>query len=141
MVTDSGFSERELEAMRQRAEELKAERGGRKRVDDERAALDAIAAMDESDRVIAERIHAIVLRVAPHLRPRTWYGFPAYADGKQVVCFFKSAEKGESRYAELGFNEVATLDDPPMWPTVYAIVEWTPDVERRVESLIADAVD
>jgi hypothetical protein len=135
-----GFTEREREAMRQRAEELRAEgRGGDKKADDLQAVLDAIADMTDADRVLAERLHAIVIRVAPHLHVKTWYGFPAYAEGKKVVCFFKSAEKGEARYAELGFNDIAQLDDGPMWPTAYALTEWTPEVGERVEQLVKTA--
>jgi hypothetical protein len=92
-----GFSEAERDAMKQRAEELRAERGGRKKSDNLQAALDAIAEMPDGDRVIAERIHAIVTRVAPHLLARTWYGMPAYADGKDVVCFFQAAAKFDAR--------------------------------------------
>lgn len=131
-----GFSAREREAMQQRAEELRAEgRGGKKRAENFQAVMDAIASMSDNDRVLAERLHAIVTRVAPDLSPKTWYGFPAYADGKTVVCFFTSAEKGDARYAVLGFNDIAQLDDGPMWPTAYAITEWTPAVEERVEQL------
>lgn len=140
-VSSGGFSDREREAMRQRAEELRAEgRGGRKKADDLQAALDAIAAMDDADRPLAERVHAVVTRVAPDLAPRTWYGFPAYSSGKKVVCFFKSAEKGEDRYAEVGFTDVARLDDGDMWPTTFALVQWTPEVEQRVEELVTRAV-
>lgn len=139
--TAGGFSEREREAMRQRAQELRAEgRSGRKQADDLQAVLDAIAAMGDADRVLAERVHAVVTRTAPDLTPKTWYGFPAYASGKKVVCFFKSAEKGEARYAELGFNDIAQLDDGDMWPTVYALVDWTPDVGAQIEDLIKRAV-
>jgi uncharacterized protein YdhG (YjbR/CyaY superfamily) len=139
--TASGFSEREREAMRQRAEELRAEgRSGRKKADDLQAVLDAIAAMADADRVLAERVHGVVTRIAPELAPKTWYGFPAYASGKEVVCFFKSMEKGEARYAELGFNDIAQLDDGDMWPTAYALVDWTPAVEAKVEDLIRRAV-
>ncbi len=136
-----GFTEIERAAMRERAEELRAAgRGGRKKADDERAALDAIAAMPEADRVLAERIHAVVTRTAPELAPKTWYGMPAYAKGKKVLCFFQGAAKGEARYAELGFNDVARLDDGAMWPTSYAIVEWTPAVEERVAQLVGAAM-
>lgn len=136
----AGFSERERAAMKQRAEELRAEgRGGKKKADDYQDVLDAIAAMDDEDRVIAERLHSVISRVAPHLAPRTWYGFPAYADGKTVVCFFTSREKGNTRYAVLGFNDIAQLDDGPMWPTSFAITDWTPDVETRVEELLRTA--
>lgn len=140
MSKAGGFSKQEREAMRQRAEELRAEKGGRKKADDLQAVLDAIAEMSDQDRVLAERVHAIVTREAPDLLPRTWYGFPAYADGKDVVCFFKAAGKFDTRYAELGFNESAQLDDGPMWPTAYAIVEWTSAVENQVEHLVRKAV-
>ncbi len=136
----SGFSKREREAMRARAEELRAEgRSGRKAADDLEAALGAIAAMADEDRVIAERVHAVVARAAPHLRPRTWYGFPAYALDKKVLCFFTSREKGDARYAVLGFSDTARLDDGAMWPTSYAIDEWTKDVEAAVEDLVRRA--
>lgn len=102
-----GFSEAEREAMKQRAEELRAERGGRKKADELQAALDAIAEMPDADRVIAERFHAAVTRVAPHLLARTWYGMPAYADGKEVICFFQAAAKFDARYATLGFSDGA----------------------------------
>ena len=135
-----GFSEAEREAMRQRAEELRADRGGRKKADGLQAALDAIAAMPDTDRVLAERVHAIVSRVAPHLLARTWYGMPAYTDGKDVVCFFQGAAKFDARYATLGFNDAATLDDGPMWPVTFAIAEWTDAVARQVEDLVGRAV-
>lgn len=126
--------------MQARAAELREQgRSGRKAADDLQAALDAIAGMDDADRVIAERVHAVVTRAAPHLRPRTWYGFPAYALDKKVLCFFTSREKGESRYAVLGFNDNAQLDDGPMWPASYAIDEWTRDVEAAVEDLVRRA--
>ena len=134
-----GFSTAEREAMKQRAEELRAQRGGRKKADDLQAALDAIAAMPDGDRVIAERIHAIVTRVAPHLLARTWYGMPAYADGKAVGCFFQAAAKFDARYATFGFNDCARLDDGEMWPVAFAIVDWTDAVAERVETLVRTA--
>lgn len=137
----SGFSEQERAAMRRRAEELRAEKGGRKKADDLQDVLDAIAAMPDDQRAIAERIHAIVTRVAPQLYARTWYGFPAYAHGKDVVCFFKCAAKFDSRYNELGFNDVATLDSGAMWPSVFAIVEWNDTVADEVEQLVSRAVE
>lgn len=137
----AGFTDRERAAMKQRAEELREEgRSGKKKADLEKAALDAIAAMPDADRVIAERVHAIVTRVAPGLGAKTWYGFPAYTRGKEIVCFFTSAEKGDARYAVLGFNDVAQLDDGDMWPTSYAIAGWSDSVEERVEQLIRRAV-
>jgi uncharacterized protein YdhG (YjbR/CyaY superfamily) len=138
-VTD-GFSTAEREAMKQRAQELRAERGGRKKADDLQAALDAIAEMPDDDRAIAERVHAIVTRVAPHLFARTWYGMPAYADGRTVVCFFQGAAKFDTRYATVGFNDSARLDDGDMWPVSFAIVDWTDAVEERVEELVLTAV-
>jgi len=137
-----GFSEAERTAMKARARELKAEgRSGQKKAENERAVLDAIAEMPAADRVLAERIHATVTAKAPELLPKTWYGMPAYAnaDGK-VVCFFKAAAKFEGRYAVLGFEDAATLDDRPMWPVVFAIVEWTPAVEKKVVALVKAAV-
>jgi uncharacterized protein YdhG (YjbR/CyaY superfamily) len=137
-----GFSEAERDAMKQRARELKAQgRGGQKKADNEAAVLEAIAAMPDDDRAIAERIHALVAANAPQLLSRTWYGMPAYAheDGK-LVCFFKAASKFDGRYAMLGFEDAATLDDGPMWPVVFAIVEWTPAVEKKVVALVKSAV-
>jgi uncharacterized protein YdhG (YjbR/CyaY superfamily) len=128
--------------MKARAEELKAQgRSGQKKADNERAVLDAIAEMPDADRVLAERIHAVVTTNAPELSPKTWYGMPAYAnaDGK-VVCFFKAATKFEGRFAVLGFEDAAMLDDHPMWPVVFAIVEWTPAVEEKVVALVETAV-
>ncbi|HEY7468239.1 MAG TPA: hypothetical protein VIC07_01750 [Acidimicrobiia bacterium] len=137
-----GFSAAERAAMKARAEELKAQgRSGQKKADNERAVLDAIAEMPDADRVLAERIHAVVTTNAPELSPKTWYGMPAYAnaDGK-VVCFFKAATKFEGRFAVLGFEDAAMLDDHPMWPVVFAIVEWTPAVEEKVVALVETAV-
>lgn len=138
---ESGFSDAERAAMKERARELKAQgRSGQKKADNERAVLDAIAEMPDTDRVFAERIHALVTSNAPGLLPKTWYGMPAYAnaDGK-VVCFFQGAAKFDARYATLGFNDAAMLDDPPMWPVSFAIVDWTQAVEKKVVKLIEDA--
>jgi uncharacterized protein YdhG (YjbR/CyaY superfamily) len=134
-----GFSTAERAAMKQRADELRAERGGRKKADNLQAALDAIAEMPDADRAIAERFHAIVTRLAPQLLPRTWYGMPAYADGKDVVCFFQGADKFDTRYATIGFNDAAQLDDGDMWPVSFAIVDWTDSIEARVDELIRKA--
>jgi uncharacterized protein YdhG (YjbR/CyaY superfamily) len=137
-----GFSEAERAAMRERAQELKAQgRGGQKKAENERAVLDAIAEMPDADRVLAERLHALVTANAPGLLPKTWYGMPAYANtDSKVVCFFKAAAKFEGRYAVLGFEDAARLDDRPMWPVVFAIVEWTPAVEKKVVALVKAAV-
>ncbi len=138
----SGFSDAEREAMKARAEELRSTgRGGNKKADEAQACLDAIAAMPDDDRLLAERIHAIVASVAGDLVPKTWYGMPAYAneDGK-VVCFFKAAAKFGARYATLGFNDAARLDDGDVWPTEYAVTK-LPDPEvKKLEKLIKRAV-
>ncbi len=141
-TTSDGFSAAERAAMKERAKELKAQgRGGQKKADNERAVLDAIAEMPDADRNLAERIHALVASKAPGLLPKTWYGMPAYAndDGK-VVCFFQGASKFDARYATLGFNDAARLDDGVMWPVTFAIVKWTPAVEKSVGALIKASV-
>jgi len=140
--TSDGFSDFERAAMKERAAELRAQgRGGQKKADNLQAVIDAIAAMPDADRALAERIHVLVLEHAPSLLPKTWYGMPAYAtEAGKVVCFFQGASKFEARYATLGFNDAANLDDGAMWPTAFAIVEWTPAVEKRVVELITAAV-
>jgi uncharacterized protein YdhG (YjbR/CyaY superfamily) len=102
--------------------------------------LAKIAEMEGSDRAIAERLHALVQASAPELTPRTWYGMPAYAKDGKVVCFFQGAQKFKTRYATLGFNDPATLDDGDMWPTAFALTQWTPAVEERVGDLVKRAV-
>ena len=137
-----GFSTEERAAMKARAQELKTQgRAGQKKADNEAAVLEAIAEMPDADRTIAERIHALVTTNAPDLLPRTWYGMPAYgnSDGK-LICFFKAAAKFDGRYAMLGFEDAAALDDGAMWPVVFAIVEWTPAVEKKIVSLVKTAV-
>jgi uncharacterized protein YdhG (YjbR/CyaY superfamily) len=137
-----GFSEAERAAIKERAQELKAQgKSGQKKADNERAVLDAIAEMPDADRALAERIHAVVTANAPDLLPRTWYGMPAYANaGGKVVCFFQAAAKFDARYATFGFNHAATLDDGSMWPVSFAIVEWTAAVEQEVRRLVKAAV-
>jgi uncharacterized protein YdhG (YjbR/CyaY superfamily) len=137
-----GLSEAERAAIKERAEELKAQgRGGQKKADNEKAVLDAIAEMPADDRGLAERIHALVLAKAPELLPKTWYGMPAYANTEgKVVCFFKAAAKFDGRYAVLGFEDAAKLDDAPMWPVVFAIVDWNSDIEKKIGTLITSAV-
>jgi uncharacterized protein YdhG (YjbR/CyaY superfamily) len=130
-----GFTAEERAAMRERVREMKA--GG---ADGESEVLAKIAEMPESDRVMAERIHAIVKATAPELSSRTWYGMPAYAKDGRVLCFFKSAHKFKSRYATLGFSDKANLDDGGMWPTDYALKELTADGEKRIVALVKRAV-
>ncbi|MFE6850165.1 iron chaperone [Streptomyces sp. NPDC057674] len=137
-----GFTEEERDAMKERATELKstARRGSRSaKADGEADALAKIAEMTDNDRVLAERIHAIVKEHAPGLAPKTWYGMPAYAKDGKVVCFFQSAQKFKSRYATLGFSDLAQLDEGSLWATSYALTELTDADEARIAALIARA--
>jgi uncharacterized protein YdhG (YjbR/CyaY superfamily) len=135
-----GFTTDEKAAMRERARELKAEsRRDADRADGERDLLAKIAEMPDSDRVMAERIHALVAANAPDLSPKTWYGMPAYARDGKVVCFFKSADKFKSRYATFGFEEDAQLDDGEMWPTSFALKKLTAADEAKIGALLKKA--
>ena len=141
-TTSDGFSAEERAAMKARAAELRAEgKKGAKKADGLQAVLDSIASMAAEDRALAERVHMTVTATAPELAPRTWYGMPAYADedGK-VVLFFQNAGKFNYRYATLGFQDTANLDDGDMWPTSYALMRWSPEVEKRVVALVKTAV-
>jgi uncharacterized protein YdhG (YjbR/CyaY superfamily) len=131
------FTAEERAAMRERAKELKAEAG---KAEGERDVLEKIAEMQESDRAIAERLHAIVKANAPGLSPRTWYGMPAYAKDDKVVCFFRSSQKFKTRYATFGFSDKAHLDDGAMWPTDFALKELTAAEEARITALVKTAV-
>ena len=136
----TGFTDEERAAMRERAQELKAEaRASKNKEDGERAVLAKIAEMPEPDRAMAERIHAIIKASAPALSPRTWYGMPAYARDGKVVCFFQSAEKFKARYATLGFSDEANLDDGAMWPTSFALKELTATEEAMISGLVKKA--
>jgi len=143
MSTEAGgFSPEERAAMKQRAAELRAEgKNGAKKADGLQAVLDAIAKMSEEDRAVAERVHVTVTAAASDLAPKTWYGMPAYAnaDGKVVVSF-KNAGKFGQRYSTLEFQDSAHLDDGDLWPVGYAIVTWTPEVERKVAELVTAAI-
>jgi uncharacterized protein YdhG (YjbR/CyaY superfamily) len=135
------FTDDERAAMKSRAQELKAEaRSSKDKEEGESAALAAIAAMPQADRVMAERIHAIVKASAPALAPKTWYGMPAYAKDGKIVCFFKAADKFKTRYATFGFEETADLDDGAMWPTSYALTKLTHADEARIAALVKKAV-
>src|SRR5262249_17758846 len=136
-----GFTDEEKAAMRNRAQELKAEaRANKNRADGERDVLTAIAAMQEEDRAMAKRLHALITASAPALAPKTWYGMPAYAKDDKVVCFFQPAQKFNTRYATLGFNDTANLDDGAMWPTAFALTELTAGDEARIGALVKKAV-
>ncbi len=140
-VTD-GFTAEERAAMKDRAQELKKEarRGARAKTGDgDQDVLSKIAELDEPDRAMAERLHAVVQLAAPDLAPKTWYGMPAYARDGKVVVFFQAAKKFGSRYATLGFSDQAHLDDGDLWPSAYAVAAWTDEVERRVVELVKRA--
>ena len=133
----SRFTAEERAAMKERAKELKA---AKTKEEGERALLEKIAEMPKPDRVMAERLHAIVTKSAPNLSPKTWYGMPAYAKDDQIVCFFKSADKFKSRYATLGFEEAANLDEGAMWPTSFALTRLTASDEKKIGALVKRAV-
>lgn len=138
----SGFSDAERAAMKQRAEELRASKGlkgAAKKAKEYQACLDAIEALEGSDRTIAARFHVVVSEEAPHLDPKTWYGFPSYAREDKVVTFYQPASKFSTRYGSIGFEENAQLDDGAMWPTAYAVVEWTDDVEAHLRAAVKKA--
>ena len=129
-----GFSAEEKAAMRARARELKA------KTDGETAVRDAIAAMAPPDRTLANRVDELVKAAAPNLSPKTWYGMPAYAQDGKVVCFFRDAGKFKERYAMLGFNDNAQLDDGSMWPIAYALTKLTAADEAKISALVKRAV-
>ena len=132
-----GFTNEERAAMKERARELKA---AADKADGESAVLAKIAEMPATDRAMAKKLHAIVKASAPALSPKTWYGMPAYAKDGKVVCYFQSAEKFKSRYATLGFNDEANLDEGAMWPTSFALKELTAAAEAKIASFVKKAV-
>jgi uncharacterized protein YdhG (YjbR/CyaY superfamily) len=142
--TSAGWTDEERAAMKQRAQELKAEarRGPRadKAAEEERAVLAKIAELPEPDRAMGERLHAIIKASAPALSPKLWYGMPAYAKDGKVVCYFTPASKFKERYATFGFNAEANLDDGTMWPTSFALTELTAADEARIGALVKKAV-
>jgi uncharacterized protein YdhG (YjbR/CyaY superfamily) len=141
-TTSDGFSAEERAAMKERAAELRAEgKKGAKKADGLQALLDRIEEMATGDRELAERVHVTVTATAPDLVPKTWYGMPAYAnaDGK-VVVFFQDSGKFSYRYSTLGFQDVAHLDDGDMWPVSYALMQWSPAVEKQVVELVRAAI-
>ena len=141
--TSEGFTDEERAAMKERVGELKAaaRRGPRAdKADGESAVLAKIAEMPEPDRAMGERLHAIIKASAPSLSPRLWYGMPAYAKGGNVVCFFQSAQKFNTKYATLGFSDKADLGEGAMWPTAFALTELTAADEARIGALVKKAV-
>jgi uncharacterized protein YdhG (YjbR/CyaY superfamily) len=137
-----GFTDEEKAAMRNRAQELKAEaRANQNKEEGEKSVLAAIAALKEPDRTMAKRIHAIVKESAPTLSPKTWYGMPAYANKEgKVVCHFQSAQKFNTRYATIGFSDTANLDEGALWPVAFALKELTATEEAKIRALVKKAV-
>jgi uncharacterized protein YdhG (YjbR/CyaY superfamily) len=136
-----GFTDDERAAMKERANELKAEKRRKKnREEGKRDLLEKIAEMPEPDRGMATRLHELITANAPDLMPKTWYGMPAYAKDGKVVCFFQSAQKFKSRYATFGFSDKANLDEGAMWPTSFALKELTATEEARIVALVKQAV-
>ncbi|MCI0521636.1 MAG: DUF1801 domain-containing protein [Chloroflexi bacterium] len=138
--TTQGFTDEEKAAMKERAQELKAEaRANKDKADGENALLAKIAEMPEAERAMAERLHELIKASAPHLTPKTWYGMPAYARDGKVVCFYQSAQKFNTRYATLGFSDAANLDEGDLWPTAFALKELTADGEAKIAALVKKA--
>ena len=138
---DTGFTDEERAAMKERARELKAEaRADKDKAAGESDVLAKIAEMPEPDRAMAKRLHAIIKASAPALSPKTWYGMPAYARDGKIVCFFQSAQKFNARYATLGFNDAANLDEGALWPVAFALKELTAAEEARISALVKKAV-
>jgi uncharacterized protein YdhG (YjbR/CyaY superfamily) len=135
---NTGFTGEEKAAMRQRARELKADAN---KAEWEREVLERIAELPAHDRALAERVHAIVTANAPGLAPKTWYGMPAYTLDGKIVCFFQSAAKFKTRYATLGFNDAARLDDGGMWPVAFALQELTAAEEAQIAALVKRAAN
>ena len=133
--TSEGFTDEERAAIKQRAQELKADKA-----EGESAVLANIAEMPEPDRAMAERLHVVIKASAPALAPKTWYGMPAYAKDGKVVCYFQAAQKFKERYATFGFSDKANLDDGALWPTSFALTELTAADEARIGALVKKAV-
>jgi uncharacterized protein YdhG (YjbR/CyaY superfamily) len=137
---ESVFTDDEMAAMKEHAKEVKASARRANKQDEEVAVLEKIAEMPEPDRSMAARIHELIKANAPELSPKTWYGMPAYARDGKVICFFQNADKFKARYATLGFNDGANLDDGAMWPTAFALKDLTPAEEARIIALVKKAV-
>lgn len=138
----TGLSKDERDAVKQRAKELREqEKAGKNRAAGEKLLLEAIAALEPEDKVLAEGLYKVVNEVAPELMPKTYYGMPGYAnaEGKMVV-FIQPAKKFKTRYATIGFEDKANLDDGDMWPVGFAVRSWTPAVEKTVAELVRRAV-
>ena len=131
-----GFTDEERGAMKDRAKELKA---AADEAEGESAVLAKIAEMQDADRAMGKRLHALIKASAPALTPRLWYGMPAYARDGKIVCFFQPATKFKTRYATLGFNDTAHLDDGNVWATAFALMKLTAADEARIGALVKRA--
>ena len=140
--TSGGLSAEERDAVKQRAKELREqEKAGKNRAAGEQAVLEAIAQMEPDDRVLAEGLHRVVTEVAPDLMPKTYYGMPGFANGEgKIVVFIQPAHKFKTRYSTIGFEDRANLDDGDLWPSAFAVVNWTPEVDKKVRELVKRAV-
>jgi uncharacterized protein YdhG (YjbR/CyaY superfamily) len=140
-ATSKAFTAEERAAMKARAQELKAEaRANKSRAEGEADLLAKVDELPEPERALALRLHALIQAAAPSLSPKTWYGMPAYTKDEKVLCFFQSAQKFNTRYATLGFSDLARLDDGDMWPTAFALRSLSPKEEATIRALILRAV-
>ena len=137
--TSEGFTDEERAAMKDRAKEMRRPRVSA--ADDEAAVVEKIAELTEPDRGLAQRVHAVITTAAPSLSPKLWYGMPAYAKDGKVICFFQPAQRFKARYATLGFNDPAHLDEGAMWPTAFALTRLTAVEEKAIAALVKRAVD
>jgi len=135
-----GFTPEERAAMKERAAELRAEKGGKKKEAGLQALLEKIAEMPKADQEIAAGLHTLVSEIAPELEPKTWYGMPAYARDGAVLLFMQPADKFGSRYSTIGFNDNAKLDEGDLWPTGFAVTTFTPAVRKRIAELVTKSL-
>lgn len=140
--TSAGLSQEERDAVKQRAKEVREqEKAGKNRAAGEKSVLDAIAQLEPEDKVLAEGLHTVVTKVARDLVPKTYYGMPGYAnDEGKIVVFIQAAKKFKTRYATIGFQDTANLDDNDVWPVGFAVRNWTPAVEKKITELVQKAV-
>ena len=142
MAKSEGLSAEERDAVKQRAKELREqEKAGKSRAAGEKAVLEAIAALEPDDKALAEGLYSAVSEVAPDLVPKTYYGMPGFANGEgKIVVFIQPAHKFKTRYSTIGFEDRANLDDGDLWPSAFAVVNWTPEVDKKVRELVKRAV-
>lgn len=142
MAKSEGLSAEERDAVKQRAKELREqEKAGKNRAAGEKAVLDAIAALEPDDKALAEGLYRVVTEVAPDLVPKTYYGMPGFANGEgKIVVFIQPAHKFKTRYSTIGFEDRANLDEGDLWPSAFAVINWTPAVDKKVRELVTRAV-